>query len=119
MKSHYTYIADLAQQVEIPTNGILTRTLYVDDWVKVVVFGFDAGQELSEHTASTPALLHFLRGEAQLTLGHDSREAGAGTWAYMPANLPHSIKARTPVVLLLLLLKQPKPTTSQQDQSQA
>jgi quercetin dioxygenase-like cupin family protein len=119
MKSDYTYIADLAQQVEIPSNGILTRTLYVDEWVKVVMFGFDTGQELSEHTASTPALLHFLRGEAQLTLGKDSREASAGTWVHMPANLPHSIKARTPLVLLLLLLKQPEPTTSPRGQSPA
>lgn len=118
MISNYTYIADLAQQVEIPANGILTRTLYADEWVKVIVFGFDAGQELSEHTASKPALLHFLRGEAQLTLGKDSREARAGTWVHMPANLKHSISAKTPLVLLLLLLKQPSPTASQADSPQ-
>jgi quercetin dioxygenase-like cupin family protein len=74
----YTCIADLAREVEIPRNGILTRTLHQDDRLKVVVFGFDAGQELSEHTASTPAVLHFLQGEADLTLGADSmREPGS------------------------------------------
>jgi quercetin dioxygenase-like cupin family protein len=119
MSLDYTYIADLAQQVEVPSNGILTRTLYVDEWVKVVLFGFDAGQELSEHTASTPALLHFLRGEAELTLGKHSREARGGTWVHMPANLKHSISAKTPVVLLLLLLKQPGPLTSQAHSPQA
>jgi len=30
----------------------------------VVVFGFAQGEELSEHTASMPAVLHFLQGEA-------------------------------------------------------
>lgn len=109
MSPNYTHIADLAQQVEIPPNGILTRTLYADEQVKVVLFGFDTGQELSEHTASTPAILHFLRGEARLLLGSDTMEARAGAWVHMPARLSHSIQARTPVVMLLLLLKQPRP----------
>jgi hypothetical protein len=29
----------------------------------------------------------------------------AGTWVHMPANLKHSIEARTPVVMLRVLLK--------------
>lgn len=101
----YTFFADLAREVEIPRNGILSRTLYADEQVKVVLFGFDAGQELSEHTSSTPALLHFLQGEARLTLGADCREVAAGAWVRMPAQLPHSVLARTPVILLLLLLR--------------
>ena len=52
-----------------------------------------------------PAVLHFLQGEARLTLGDDVLEAQAGTWAHMPAGMRHSIQARTPVVMLLLLLK--------------
>ena len=102
----YTFISDLAREIEIPRNGILTRTLYADEQIKVVLFGFDAGQELSEHTASTPALLHFLQGEARLTLGNDSRDVGAGAWVRMPAQMQHSVSARTPVVMLLLLLRQ-------------
>lgn len=105
MKAGYTHIVDLAREVEIPRDAILTRTLYADEQVKVVLFGFDAGQELSEHTASTPAILHFLQGEARLTLGEESMDARAGAWVHMPAQLPHSIQARTPVVMLLLLLK--------------
>lgn len=109
METGYTHLADIASLVEIPPDGILTRTLYDDEQVKVILFGFDAGQELSEHTASMPAILHFLQGEARLTLGQDSMEAHAGTWVHMPANLQHSINAKTPVMLLLLLLKQAKP----------
>jgi quercetin dioxygenase-like cupin family protein len=71
----------------------------------VVLFGFAQGEELSEHTASMPAILHFLKGEAQLTLGSDQQQATPGTWVHMPAGLRHSIHARTPVVMLLLLLK--------------
>jgi len=105
MKPHYTYIADLAKQVDIPADGILSRTLYADEGVKVVLFGFDAGQELSEHTASTPAILHIVQGEVRLKLGDDSVEAQAGAWVHMPPELKHSIYAKTPVVMLLLLIK--------------
>ena len=40
---------------EPPEDGILSRTLFNDDRVKAVVFGFGKGEELSEHTASTAA----------------------------------------------------------------
>lgn len=101
----YTLFADLAREAEPPADGILSRTLFNDDRLKVVLFGFAAGQELSEHTASKPAIMHYLRGEAEVTLGDDTIEAAAGTWVHMVPNLKHSIKARTPTVMLLLLLK--------------
>jgi quercetin dioxygenase-like cupin family protein len=112
MKSDYTYIADLAKQVDIPTDGILSRTLYNDEHVKVVVFGFDAGQELSEHTVSTPAILHIIQGEADLTLGDDSVEARAGAWVSMPSELRHSVHAKTPVVMLLLMMTSAEESSS-------
>ncbi len=106
MTQTYSFIADLATQIpDIPADSIISRTVYSDEAVKAVLFGFAAGQELSEHTASSPAILHFVKGEARLTLGGDVMEASAGTWAYMPPNLPHSVFAKTPVVMLLLLLK--------------
>lgn len=104
MTNGYTYILDLAKDAEPPTDGILSRTIFQDDRVKAIVFGFGEGQELSEHTASKPAMLFFVRGEAALTLGADAQDAHAGTWVHMPAGLKHSIKAKTPLVMLLMLL---------------
>lgn len=89
---------------EIPADSILSRAVYDSDDLKAILFGFAAGQELSEHTASRPAVLHFLGGEAQLTLGKESFEVGPGAWVHMPAHLPHSIRAQTPVTMLLLML---------------
>ncbi len=105
MNHNYTHIIDLAKEVEPPEDGILTRTLFNDDDVKAVLFGFGQGEELSEHTASMPAILHFIEGEATLTLGEETVEAQPGSWIHMPANLQHSVHAKTPVVMLLLLLK--------------
>jgi len=107
MNAPYTLLADLAHQVETPADGTLSRTIYQDERLKVVLFSFSAGQELSEHTASTPAVMHFLSGESEVTLGGDTVAAGAGSWVHMPAQLPHSIRAQSPVVMLLTLLKSP------------
>jgi quercetin dioxygenase-like cupin family protein len=105
MTTPYTLLTDLAHQVETPADGTLSRTIYQDERLKVVLFGFSAGQELSEHTSSTPAIMHFLTGESDVTLGPDKVVVTAGTWIHMPPQLPHSIRTKTPVVMLLSLLK--------------
>src|SRR5271169_5348759 len=101
--SEYTVFLDLAKETQPPEKGILSRTLYNDDRLKAVIFGFAQGEELSEHTALMPAILHFLQGEAKMTLGDDTLEARPGTWVHMPTSQRHSIQAKTPVVMLLLL----------------
>jgi quercetin dioxygenase-like cupin family protein len=105
MTTTYTHILDLAKEAEPPADGILSRTIFQDDQIKAVVFGFGQGQELSEHTASKPAMLLFVKGEATVGLGNDKKDAQPGSWVYMPAGLMHSIKAETPLVMLLVLLK--------------
>ena len=106
MSSDYTCFLSLADKLpDIPPDSIVSRSLFNGDDVKVTLFGFAPGQELTEHTAAFPAILHFLQGDADLTLGGDAMEAHAGTWAHLPPHLPHSIRARTPVVMLLYLVQ--------------
>lgn len=99
------FVADLALAADdIPADSIVSRTVFTDGQLKAILFGFAAGQELSEHTAARPAVLHFLQGQARLTLGTESHTAAPGTWIHMPAHLPHSVYAETPVVMALYLL---------------
>lgn len=103
----HQFVPDLAGLLaSVPEDSILSRTFFDGDDVRAVLFSFAAGQELSEHTASSPAILHFLTGDATVTLGVETLEAHAGSWAHMPPNMKHSIHARTPVSMLLLLVKQ-------------
>jgi hypothetical protein len=41
-------------------------------------------------------------GQAKRTLGDDVLKARLGTWVHMPKGLRHSIRAKAPVVMLLL-----------------
>jgi len=100
----YTVVQNLLTDLAIPQNGTLSRTLYQNDHVKVVLFGFAGGQELSQHTAAVPAIIEILKGDARVTLDGEEKEFSAGSWAYMEANLPHAIYARTDVIMLLTML---------------
>jgi quercetin dioxygenase-like cupin family protein len=102
---HATTYGDLATLMTITADSTISRTIHQDSQVKAVLFGFAAGQELSEHTSATPAILHFISGTALVTLGDEQIEAQPNTWVHMPARLPHSIAARTLCVMLLLMLK--------------
>lgn len=109
MADSYIYLKDLREQAKVPSNGILSQTLQNDERTKVVLFGFAPGQELSAHTAPFPAILTFIKGEATLRLGADEMEAAEGTFAYMTPLLEHGIKAKTDVVMLLTMIKNPAP----------
>ena len=99
-------VLDLNQKLgPAPADSIVSRSLYGDDQVKAVLFTFAPGQELSEHTAGTAAIIHILQGEAELTLAGERRPAGPGTWVHMPARTAHALVARTEVTMLLLLLR--------------
>ena len=103
MSTSYTYIADLAERLpEIPSDSIVSRGLPCEGPVKLTIFGFAPGQELTEHTSSRFAILHVLAGEANVTLGGDAHTAQAGTFVTMPPSLPHSIVAKTATTLLLI-----------------
>ncbi|GIW47917.1 MAG: cupin [Deltaproteobacteria bacterium] len=106
MNQSYAYIQDILKEVgEIRENSIVSRTIYNDERVKVVLFSFSKGQELSEHRSSMPAIVHILQGEATLTLGKDTKDAKEGSWVYMPPGLPHSVEAKSQLVMLLTLIK--------------
>ncbi len=52
MSAQYTHIVDLAKEATPPQHGIVSETVFQNDRVKAVVFGFGQGDEMSEHTAS-------------------------------------------------------------------
>lgn len=101
----YIFLADLHKEFAPPEDGILSRILHKDEKVNVTLFGFSAGQELSAHSAPTPAILYFLDGKAEVLLGEDKVDAGPGSFVYMPPMLTHGISAKSPVTMLLIQMK--------------
>jgi len=98
-------IRQLADELQPPESGKQSIVLLDDANTKVVLFAFAAGGGLTEHVAPLPAIIQIIKGEAELTVGEETVAGKTGTWIHMAAKTPHSIKAQTPVVLLLTLLK--------------
>ena len=109
MSAPYTFFESLQETTNVPQDGILSRTLLDNESLRLVLFHFAEGQELSEHTAAMPAVIQIVSGEARITLGTAVHDAQAGAFAYMPAHLKHAIYAKTTLVMLLQLLKPTKP----------
>jgi quercetin dioxygenase-like cupin family protein len=107
MTEPQTFLADLITTTEIPAEGTLSKVVFKDDQIRVVVFAFDQDQELTEHTAALPAVVQVLSGHLRLTMGSETFEVKPGDWAHMPARLPHSVEAIEPSVMLLTLLPAP------------
>jgi quercetin dioxygenase-like cupin family protein len=98
-------IPNLMKLVEESSEAPVTsQMVYKDKTLRVILFRFAASEGLSEHTSDKPVILHFLQGEANVTLADKTLLAEAGTWVHLPPKLPHSITAQTPVYMLLQIL---------------
>ena len=57
------YIDNLAEQIEHSPNSTVSKTLMRAEGVNVVLFSFDNGEELSEHTAAMPVIVQPWKGK--------------------------------------------------------
>ena len=100
----YALVRDLRAEVDVPRDGILSRTIRTEGSVTLTLFGFDVGQELTEHTSSRAAIIEVLDGEAEVVLDGDTHRLTSGAWVLMPPGMRHAIRATTPMRMALTLL---------------
>lgn len=98
-------VVSLSEETKFAPNGIVSRTLLRTERMRVVLFGFAEGQELTEHTSTQNAVAHILSGECEFSLAGKPHNVKAGDLIYMPPNLPHALKAKTQFSMLLTLSK--------------
>lgn len=98
-------IPDATASVEAQAGAVVSKVVHRDDDVDVTVFGFDAGEGLTEHTAARPAIVQVLSGRLRFTVEGDEVEMVPATWVHMSAGAAHSLTAVEPTVMLLTLLR--------------
>ena len=96
-------ILSLAEETRFAANGIVSRTLLRTANSRVVLFGFEEGQELTEHTSTQQAVIQILSGECEFSLNGKLHAAKAGDLIYLPPNLPHAVRATQKFSMLLTL----------------
>ena len=96
----------LIQSLVTPTEqGIASRVLARTAGGNLTLFAFDAGQELSEHTAPFDAIVLVLEGTLILTIGGTPVRATPGTIVRMPAHIAHGVEAPEAARMLLIMLR--------------
>lgn len=101
----YTLFDDITGEVEIPDDGTLSRVLFKDGPVRLVAFAFDAGQELTEHTASVPVIVQVVSGALTFEVGGERHHLGPRSWLFLEAGEPHSVYADEPSQMILTMLR--------------
>lgn len=94
---------NLLEAVQYSPNGIVSRTLMQTGTIRQVLFGFDAGQQLTEHTTTRHALIQVLDGECVFTVNSVEQVLRVGDLLHMPPHTPHAVQAGTRFAMLLTL----------------
>lgn len=94
----------LANAAEISAAGIVSRTLVQSPELRVVLFSFDQGQELTAHSSKRRALVQVLSGACEFFFNGNWSRLEAGTLLHMPPDHPHAVRAgHGPFTMLLTL----------------
>ena len=94
-----------ADLVAYQAGAVVSRVIVKQKNGNVTLFAFDAGQELSEHTAPFDALVQVVEGEVEITIGGKALATRAGEMVLMPANVPHALKAAGRMKMLLTMIR--------------
>ena len=82
-------------------HGIVSQAVLTAPGLRVTLFRFASGQELSEHTTPARALVQVLSGSCDFTVPGGVRRLLAGDLLHMPPGLPHAVRAVDDLSLLL------------------
>ena len=104
-------VQHLAGAAQSSDHGIVSRTMLDADGIRLTLFTFAAGQELTEHTSSSRALVQILSGACEFTLAGRKTPLRAGDLLHLPPGLPHAVLATEPFAMLLTLIR-PRATGS-------
>ena len=85
--------------------AVVSRAVIKQPAGNVTLFAFDAGQELSEHTAPYDAFVHVLDGEAEMAIAGQPHRLRVGDVIVMPANKPHAVRASARMKMLLTMIR--------------
>ena len=98
-------VVSLSATVSYQRGAVVSRTLIKKPSGSATAFAFDAGEGLSEHTASFEALVLVIEGEADISVSGTPHRLGAGDLLRLPAQKPHAVQALSPFKMLLFMLK--------------
>jgi quercetin dioxygenase-like cupin family protein len=98
-------IPALTDEIEIQAGATVSKVLVKDGPVRVVLFAFDAGEELTEHTAALPVVIQVVSGSITVAASGERHHLNADGWLWLEASEPHTVVADEPARMLLTMIR--------------
>jgi quercetin dioxygenase-like cupin family protein len=107
LPSDQAAVCPLTAAAQNVAHGIVSQAVLTAPGLRVSLFRFAAGQELSEHTTPARALVQVLAGVCELTFPDRKQRMAAGDLLHMPPKLPHAVRAIEELTILITQVTPP------------
>jgi quercetin dioxygenase-like cupin family protein len=94
----------LGTATQVSESGIVSRTVLQSPEIRIVLFTFAEGQELTSHTSRRRAVVQILDGACEFFFAGKWERLAAGTLLHLPPNHPHAVRATAGPFSMLLTL---------------
>lgn len=97
-------VTNVAEELPVTASATTSRALIDNDAVRVVMFAFDTGEQLTEHTASVPVVVQLVRGRMRFAVAGREHELRPADCVYLASKEPHALEALEPSLLSLVMV---------------
>lgn len=97
-------VTDLFEALPVTRSSTTSRVLVNNPALRVVVFAFDEGEMLTEHSSPRAVVVHLLDGAMRFTTGGVEHAMVPGDVLYLPPNQSHSLVADAPSRMSLVMV---------------
>lgn len=98
-------VKNLSQMINLQKGAVSKKRILSKKYGDVVLLALDQDQKMSEHTAPADALVVVLEGEVELIFKTQSYFLKTGETLTIPALEPHSVAAKTPLKMMLVIIR--------------
>jgi quercetin dioxygenase-like cupin family protein len=98
-------IFESRESIDYADNSVVSKTIVKKPAGNITLFAFDKDEGLAEHSSPHDALVQLLDGEAEITIGGKIFNLQSGESIILPANIPHSLKAKKKFKMMLTMIK--------------
>ena len=91
--------------VNYQPGSIVSKIILKKQTGNITVFAFDKGESLSEHTVPFEALIYVVDGAVIITISGRTFKVKKGEFIIMPANKPHSVRAKIRFKMVLFMIR--------------
>lgn len=95
---------DLVKELPVVREATTSRVVLNNELLRVVLFSFDAGQLLTEHSSPRAVIVQMLDGKIEFTVGGETTVLTDGDIIYLAPGERHALTALEPSHMALTLV---------------